>query len=122
MLLSCASLRVIFQQVIHALRDDEEDAELVHKLDQLANYVDALRARDEVDAFFSIFLFEGSSLEDGCARDDWVTRFFCVCEEPEMPFDPRCRSVSRSTMCRVSRFYLFPVPTKFQKPGPKHGA
>ena len=35
-LASCASNPGLFQQVIHILHDGEEDAEMVHRLDQLA--------------------------------------------------------------------------------------
>ena len=39
------------------LHDGDEDTGVVHRLDQLANRADGLRARVEVDAFPSLFLF-----------------------------------------------------------------
>ena len=45
----------LFRQVIHLLRDGDEDTEVVHRLDELANHVDGLAARVEVDAFVSPF-------------------------------------------------------------------
>ena len=53
----------LFRQVIHVLHD------------QLANQADGLRARVEVDAFFSLFLLEGSLLESCGARYDRVSGF-----------------------------------------------
>ena len=49
---------------------------MVHRLDHLAKHADGLRARYEVDAFFSPVLFEGSLVENGGARNEWVSGFF----------------------------------------------
>ena len=48
----------LFRQVIHVLHDGEEDTEVVHLRDELANHADGIQARGEVDAFFSLFLCE----------------------------------------------------------------
>ena len=61
-------------------------------MDQLANHADGFQARVEVDVVFSSFLFEGSLFKDSGARDDWVTRFFCLFEENSRLFCPNCRS------------------------------
>ena len=50
--------------------------ENVCRLDQLANYADGLCACVEMDAFFSLFLCEGTFIEDWSARNKWVTSFF----------------------------------------------
>ena len=54
MLLPFASVG-LFQQVIHVLHDGDEDTEVVHRFHQLANHVDGLWARVEVDAYLSPF-------------------------------------------------------------------
>ena len=48
------------RQVIFVLHDGEEDAETVHRLDQLANHADGLGALVEVYAFFVPFRLRGS--------------------------------------------------------------
>ena len=60
---------------IHVLHDGKEDTEVFHRLDQPADHADGLGARVEVDAFFSLLLFEGSVLENGGARNDCVSGF-----------------------------------------------
>ena len=48
---------------------------MFHRLDQPANHAGGLGARVEVDAFFSLVLFEGSVVENGGARYDCVSGF-----------------------------------------------
>ena len=52
----------LYWQVIRVLNDGDEDTEVVHRFDLLANHADTLRACVEVDALFSLFPFEGSKI------------------------------------------------------------
>ena len=48
----------LLQHVVQILHDGDEDAEVVHRLDQFAYRAQGLQARVEVDAFLSPRLFE----------------------------------------------------------------
>ena len=54
-----------FPHVVHVLGDGEEGAQVVCRLDQLANDADGLRARVDMDVVFYPFLSKGDLLEDG---------------------------------------------------------
>ena len=64
----------LLQQVVHVLRDGEEDAKVVCRPDQHASHVDGLFARVDIDAVFLLF-FAVPLLEDGGVGNEWVTRF-----------------------------------------------
>ena len=87
---------------LSSLHDGDEDAEMAHRLDQLANHADGPRARVEVDAIFSLFCFAGSLLENSGANKRLGGRFLCMFEMSSRSFCSSFRSGFRLPTCRKS--------------------
>ena len=103
----CVRAWVFLWQIIHVLLDRQEDSKNVCRLDQVANYADWLHARVKVDVVFSFFLFEGALLEDGGARNNWVTRFFVFVKNLQCLFvSISCRLVGLHSVVFSSSFLI----------------
>ena len=82
-LLGSQSLSFTRVVLLHVLHDGEDDAEMVHRLDQLVHHADGLSARAQVDASFP--LGQRESVGKCGARNDWMSGF-SVCLS-KLPFE-----------------------------------
>ena len=70
----------------HVIRVVHDGTEVIHRLDQLANHADGLRARVEVDAIFSL-----SRVRVPCCQERLGVLILCIIEESSKLFCPNCR-------------------------------